>query len=82
MSLINATEISRIRDLGTLRRGDIVEAHRRDEVHYRGLVEDTAPGLGVVWIRDDSDGRRAILHIDEYAIWQIRLAAQESNLAA
>lgn len=81
MSLLNATEITRIRDLGTLRRGDVIEAHRRDEIHYRGRVEDTAPGLGVVWIRDESDGHRAILHTDEYAIWQIR-SASESSLAA
>lgn len=82
MSLLTSTEIIRIRDLGDLRRGDEVEAHCRNEVHYRGKVEDTAPGIGVVWIRDDADGRRAILHADEYAIWQIRTAPVEADLAA
>jgi hypothetical protein len=82
MSLLNSTQITRIRDLGTLRRGDIVEAHLRSEVHFRGRVEETAPGIGVVWIRDDSDGHRAILHADEYSIWQIRPALQEGTLAA
>lgn len=72
MSLLSPTEIIRIRDLGVLRRGDDIEAHYRNEIHYRGKVEDTAPGLGVVWIRDDTDGSRAILHADEYAIWHIR----------
>lgn len=72
MSLLTPTEITRIRDLGVLRRGDEIEAHLRNEIHYRGKVEDTAPGLGVVWIRDETDGQRAILHADEYAIWQIR----------
>lgn len=71
MSLLTATAITRIHDLGRLRRGDEIEAHRNREVHYSGYVEDTAPGLGIVWIRDLSDGRRAILHADEYAIWQI-----------
>lgn len=71
MSLLTRTEIIRIRDLGLLHRGDEIEAHRRNEVHYRGSVEDTAPGLGIVWIRDATDGQRAILHAEEYAIWQI-----------
>lgn len=82
MSLLSSTEIIRIRDLGALRRGDVVEAHLRNELHYRGRVEDTAPGIGVVWIRDDIDGRRALLHAEEYAIWQIRVVRQEGNLAA
>ncbi|GAB3550300.1 hypothetical protein GCM10027404_17270 [Arthrobacter tumbae] len=82
MSLLTSTEISRIRDVATLRRGDEVEAHLRNEVHYRGRVEDTAPGIGVVWIRDDADGRRAILHTDEYAIWRIRTVPLQPGLAA
>ncbi|WP_458115624.1 hypothetical protein [Arthrobacter sp. D2-10] len=82
MSLLTSTEIIRIRDLGTLRRGDTVEAHLRNELHYRGRVEETAPGIGVVWIRDDVDGRRAIIHAEEYAIWQIQVAVQEGSLAA
>ncbi|WP_299166350.1 hypothetical protein [uncultured Arthrobacter sp.] len=82
MSLLTSTEIIRIRDLGTLNRGDEVEAHLRNAVHYRGRVEDTAPGIGVVWIRDDADGRRAILHAEEYAIWLIRTVPFESSMAA
>ncbi|MUK00531.1 hypothetical protein GM708_00470 [Vibrio cholerae] len=60
---------ARVLDLGGLSRGTVVEARRKNEVHYRGCVEDTAPGLGVVWIRDDLAGHRAILHLDEYSIW-------------
>lgn len=82
MSLLTSTEITRIRDLGTLRRGDLIEAHLRNEIHYRGRVDDTAPGIGVVWIRDDADGHRAILHADEYAIWQIRAVPLTSRIAA
>lgn len=80
MSLLTSTEITRIRDLATLRRGDQVEAHLRNEVHYRGLVEDTAPGIGVVWIRDDADGSRAILHAEEYAIWLFRTVRPDSSV--
>lgn len=82
MSLLTHTEIIRIRDLAALRRGDEIEAHLRHEVHYRGRVEDTAPGIGVVWIRDSSDGTRAILHAEEYAIWQIRMAPARTGIAA
>ncbi|WP_434994830.1 hypothetical protein [Arthrobacter sp. Ld5] len=66
-----ATPAARILDLCALPPGTIVEARRRDEVHYRGSVEDAAPGLGVVWIRDDLAGHRAILHLDEYSIWHV-----------
>ncbi|WP_309082478.1 hypothetical protein [Zhihengliuella sp.] len=66
-----AASTARITDLGTLSAGIVVEARRNDEVYYRGRVEDTAPGLGVVWIRDDMAGHRAILHLDEYSIWRI-----------
>ncbi|MBG6184137.1 hypothetical protein IWX65_002108 [Arthrobacter sp. CAN_A214] len=70
MSLTISTS-TRIDDLRALRRGDTVEARRKDEVHYRGRVEETAPGLGVVWIRDSTAGHRAILHLDEYSIWRV-----------
>ncbi|MDN4610239.1 hypothetical protein [Arthrobacter burdickii] len=66
-----ATPTARILDLGVLSAGTVVEARRKNEVHYRGCVEDTAPGLGIVWIRDDMAGHRAILHLDEYSIWQL-----------
>ena len=54
-----AAPTTRILDLAHLRTGTLVEARRRDEVHYRGYVEDTAPGLGVAWIRDDLAGQPA-----------------------
>ncbi|WP_104167887.1 hypothetical protein [Arthrobacter sp. SX1312] len=71
MTAIATRTTVRILDLRALTPGTIVEARRRDEVHYRGRVEDTAPGLGVVWIRDDLAGHRAILHLDEYSIWRV-----------
>ncbi|MHA7284064.1 hypothetical protein [Arthrobacter sp. TMS2-4] len=69
MTAIAARPSARILDLTHLRPGMLVEARRRNEVHYRGCVEDAAPSLGVVWVRDDLAGHRAILHLDEYSIW-------------
>jgi hypothetical protein len=60
-----------ITDVGELTPGDLVEARRNSELHYRGCVEDSAAALGVVWIRDDLAGHRALLHLDHYAVWQV-----------
>lgn len=60
----------RVRNLNDLRRGDQVEAMIRSVVHHRGKVLDLAPGLGAVWIRSDA-GRRALIHTDEYRLWQV-----------
>ncbi len=68
-----ATTTARVLDPADLGTGTLIEARRRGEVHYRGWVEDTAAALGVVWIRDDVTGHRAILHVEEYSIR--RLAA-------
>ncbi|GGG69948.1 hypothetical protein GCM10011374_38100 [Kocuria dechangensis] len=35
-------------DLGRLRAGDRLEAHRDGVVRHRGIVEETVPALGVV----------------------------------
>ncbi|WP_043442023.1 hypothetical protein [Arthrobacter sp. L77] len=71
MTAIATRTPARVLDLCALTPGTIVEARRRNEVHYRGCVEDTAPGPGVVWIRDDLAGHRAMLHLDEYSIWHV-----------
>ncbi|MDQ0736240.1 hypothetical protein [Arthrobacter agilis] len=71
MTAIAAPGTARVLDLGALSTGTVVEARRKNEVHYRGCVEDTAPGLGVVWIRDDLAGHRALLHLDDYSIWHV-----------
>lgn len=59
-----------VQDLTQLNRGDEIEARQHDVVHYRGMVIDTAPGLGVVWISEDLLGSRKLLHLDEYSIWR------------
>lgn len=71
MTAVATPSTARILDLGSLAAGSVVEARRKNEVHYRGCVEDTAPGLGVVWIRDDLAGHRAMLSLDEYSIWHV-----------
>lgn len=71
MTAVTTPATARVLDLGGVAAGSIVEARRKGEVHYRGCVEDAAPSLGIIWIRDDMAGHRAILHLDEYSIWQI-----------
>ena len=68
---ILATATARILDLSALGAGTVIEARRRNEVHYRGCVEHTSPGLGVVWIRDELTGHRAILHHEDYSLWHV-----------
>ncbi len=71
MSRTSTVSPSQIHDVAALCPGDLVEARRNHEVHYRGQVEDSAAALGVVWIRDDLAGHRALLHLDHYSVWQV-----------
>ena len=71
MTIMATPTTSRILDVGTLSSGTVVEARRNNQVHYRGSVEDSAPGLGIVWIRDDLAGHRAMLDLTEYSIWHV-----------
>lgn len=71
MTIMAAPTTARILDLGTLSSGTVVEARRNNQVHYRGCVEDAVPGLGIVWIRDDLAGHRAMLDLTEYSIWHV-----------
>jgi hypothetical protein len=65
------TGTARIRDITKLRRGDRVEA-RRDSTCYSGQVKDTAPGLGMLWIREDGGHGRRAVSADDFSIWRIR----------
>lgn len=77
----------RVRRLQDLHRGDQIEAGTHPGqgppgIIHQGRVLDVAPGLGAVWIRDRS-GRRALLHTDEYRLWQVLPAdAPGTDLAA
>ena len=60
---------SRIRSLRSLKRGDRIEARLQNEALYRGLVEETAPGLGTVWMRDEAADVRLALSQDDFTFW-------------
>lgn len=70
------SKLTRIRRLEELHRGDEIEARlhagsdARDVVIRRGSVQDTAPGIGVVWILDSDSGTRKAVHSDECALWR------------
>ena len=71
------TRITRIRGLDQLHRGDEIEARLRvgpdydDVVVRRGSVQDTAPGIGVVWIIDRQSGTRKAINTDECSLWRV-----------
>lgn len=65
---------ARVHDLCQLHTGDEIEARDLNMVRHRGVVDATAPGLGIVWIREAFGGRK-ILHSDEFTFWQVRSAA-------
>ena len=60
----------RIRNIRSIRRGDHLEVRSGNEVHYRGEVRDTAPGLGTVWIRSE-DGLRIAVSVEDFTIWKV-----------
>jgi len=62
---------TRIRNLGALRRGDAIEARIENDVQYRGRVVRTAPGVGLVWIREDGGGDRRTVSQSDYSIWRV-----------
>ncbi len=69
--------ITRVRDLDQLHRGDEIEARLRvgpnydDVVIRRGSVQETAPGIGVVWILDRNSGTRKAVNADECSLWRV-----------
>jgi hypothetical protein len=59
---------ARLEDVSGLSRGDPIEATGPDKVRYRGRVEETAPEMGVIWIRDELLGNRIMLDTIDYSI--------------
>jgi hypothetical protein len=57
-----------VRDLTTLHPGDRVEICEEDAVRFHGTVDETAPHLGVLWIRDTPLGDRLLIAACEYSI--------------
>ncbi|SDL54616.1 hypothetical protein SAMN04487916_110107 [Arthrobacter sp. ov407] len=70
-------QVTRVRTLDQLHRGDEIEARLRvgpnydDVVIRRGSVQDTAPGIGVVWIMDRQTGMRKAVNADECTLWRV-----------
>lgn len=59
---------SLIQDLTQVRPGDLLEAVSQGVVHHQGVVEDTAPAVGVVWVRDARIGERKMLATDNFEL--------------
>jgi hypothetical protein len=72
-----AAHVTRVRALDQLRRGDEIEARLSvgpsydDVVIRRGSVQETAPGIGVVWILDRMTGLRKAVNTDECSVWRV-----------
>ncbi|MGG5173094.1 hypothetical protein ACQR35_13120 [Pseudarthrobacter sp. J1738] len=68
---------TRVRRIDQLRRGDEIEArvfvgpHFDDVVIRRGRVQETAPGIGVVWIREQETGARKVINAEECSLWRV-----------
>jgi hypothetical protein len=57
-----------IQNLADLQHGQKLEA-RRNTTQYRGRVDQTAPELRVLWIREEFTHERKLLHLDDYTLW-------------
>ncbi|UKA62799.1 hypothetical protein [Arthrobacter sp. FW306-04-A] len=72
-----STHPTRVRALDQLHRGDQIEARLSvgpsydDVVIRRGSVQETAPGIGVVWIMDQLTGLRKAINTDECSVWRV-----------
>jgi hypothetical protein len=53
-----------------LQRGQSVEVHSKGYPPYVGLVEESMPGLNVVWIRNPRTGERRMLLASEHDIYR------------
>ena len=55
-----------IYDLSRMRPGTPIEVWDHGVIRHHGIVEETAPKLGVVWIRDTGTGERKLLSTTDY----------------
>ena len=71
------SHLKRVRALDQLHRGDEIEARLSvgpnydDVIIRRGSVQETAPGIGVVWIMDHHSGMRKAINTDECSVWRV-----------
>jgi hypothetical protein len=68
---------SRIRRLTDVRRGELIEA-RSGHTVLRGTVYDTAPGIGLVWIRLEQSRLRRAVQSEDFTLWHVREHAQSA----
>lgn len=54
--------------LSTLRPGDHLQAWEHGLLCHSGVVEEVAPELGVVWIREPGLGGRKMLSADQHQL--------------
>jgi hypothetical protein len=64
---------ARVHDLGQLRPGDRVQVWHRGLLQCVGTVEEAAPALGVVWIREGLDAYRRMIHAPENELRGLRV---------
>jgi len=73
----SSPHVTRVRALDQLHRGDEIEARLSvgpnydDVVIRRGRVQETAPGIGVVWVLDRHTGLRKAINTDECTLWRV-----------
>lgn len=60
--------LERIPDMTSLKPGDLVTARPPGHLAYQAQIDEVAPQLGVVWIRDVSLGGRRAVGPDELRI--------------
>lgn len=56
---------SRIHDLSAVRTGVPIEAWMGGMLRHRGVVDESAPHLGVVWIQEWGTGMRIMVDLSE-----------------
>lgn len=54
--------------LHALRTGNRIEVWSHGSLRYSGWVEELAPKLGVVWIRETRTGERKLISTEEHSI--------------
>lgn len=56
---------TRIHDLATVHAGDRIEVWQHGRLHYLASVEQAAPALEVVWVREIPGGFRKLVHTQD-----------------
>lgn len=64
------SEWSKVANTSALAQGDRIEVRRGGRVLFGGLVDEVAPALGIVWIREHALNERRILDPAGVSIWR------------